>query len=901
MKRRLATRGGILLPALLALAMYAGCGGDAEVSVVRPNTSPDVAGVVELPAGVASNSDGFLWRFASLIIARAEALVGVVPAPNAPVEVTRYTQDDILNNDTIGSVVIGSTVTNQDGRYQVPLGNDIIDDCGGGRILVSTSLAGLTRAFAFSDEQDITVDAASEAMVRLIVNAVKNQGADLGTASNADLQQLLAAIVQATADVGGATVSQINTNAFIAAAEDPEVVGLLDEFFEIGPPTPTPPHTNTPTATHTPTIAGGNTSTPTPSSTLTHTGVATPTNTPVATPTNTGEATPTNTGEATPTDTNTPEVSPTNTNTPEVTPTHTSLPTDTPTLPVPADTPTNTPVNSNTPTIPLPTNTPTSTLTSVATPTNTTGGNVPNVSIGSATGEAGGMATIGLSLTKNGPTINVIAPLQFSFDDTRLTFGSCVSTVAGKNPTVQVTGNVIGVAISGTEEVFPDGNFLNCTFNIKAAATGVAPITFISAGMADQDFNDYSATGTSGQITIGGAPPTDTPTVAVSTPTSTATVAVPTPTETSPPAPPTNTNTVAVPATNTPTVQAPATNTPTTAPNSPTPTTGANVPNVSIGSATGAAGSMVTVGLALTKNGPTINVIAPLQFSFDNTRLAFGMCTSTVTGKNPTVQVTGNVIGVAISGTEDAFPDGNFLNCTFTINQGATGVAPLTFISAGMADQDFNDYSATGTSGQVTIGGEGPANTPTVAAPTATQVPPTNTVAVPTATSTSAPPTATQVPPTATQVPATSTATVAAATPTATTPAISGPFVTIASVSGVPGAVANVGISLTKNGPTINVIAPLQFSFDDSRLTFGMCTSTVTGKNPTVQVTGTTIGIAISGTEDPFPDGQILNCTFTVKEGANGIAPLNFISAGMADQDFNDYTGAGISGQVTIS
>ena len=51
MKRRLATRGGILLPALLALVI-AGCGGDAEVSIVRPDGSTlGVAFIVNALAG----------------------------------------------------------------------------------------------------------------------------------------------------------------------------------------------------------------------------------------------------------------------------------------------------------------------------------------------------------------------------------------------------------------------------------------------------------------------------------------------------------------------------------------------------------------------------------------------------------------------------------------------------------------------------------------------------------------------------------------------------------------------------------------------------------------------------------------------------------------------------------
>src|SRR6185295_6439219 len=121
-------------------------------------------------------------------------------------------------------------------------------------------------------------------------------------------------------------------------------------------------------------------------------------------------------------------------------------------------------------------------------------------------------------------------------------------------------------------------------------------------------------------------------------------------------------------------------------------------------------------------------------------KLAFGSCVSTVAGKNPTVQLTGNRVGLNLLGTEAPFPDGNVANCTFTINAAATGTAALTFVRAGMSYAVFSDYNATGTNGLVTIGGgAGPTNTPVASTPT---------VAPATSTATAVAPTATQVPPT---------------------------------------------------------------------------------------------------------------------------------------------------------
>ena len=62
-------------------------------------------------------------------------------------------------------------------------------------------------------------------------------------------------------------------------------------------------------------------------------------------------------------------------------------------------------------------------------------------------------------------------------------------------------------------------------------------------------------------------------------------------------------------------------------------------------------------------------------------------------------------ITVVVSGDLVALPDGDIVDCTFTLAAGATGSTPLTFQSAAMSDDQFNDYDATGTSGAVTVGG----------------------------------------------------------------------------------------------------------------------------------------------------------------------------------------------------
>ena len=82
MKRRLVTGGGILWPLVLGVAILAGCGGDAEVSIVQRGQMVD--GTVSLPQGSAQLAPNLLQRFASLVVSTADALMthehGIIPA-----------------------------------------------------------------------------------------------------------------------------------------------------------------------------------------------------------------------------------------------------------------------------------------------------------------------------------------------------------------------------------------------------------------------------------------------------------------------------------------------------------------------------------------------------------------------------------------------------------------------------------------------------------------------------------------------------------------------------------------------------------------------------------------------------------------------------------------------------
>jgi hypothetical protein len=132
-------------------------------------------------------------------------------------------------------------------------------------------------------------------------------------------------------------------------------------------------------------------------------------------------------------------------------------------------------------------------------------------------------------------------------------------------------------------------------------------------------------------------------------------------------------------------------------------------PAVIIGSVHGAPGSQVTVPISLTKNGPNIVTVAPLILDFDPNVLSFVSCSRAAgvsTGKSVSTGGTPSTgqVTVALSGDLMVIPDGDMIDCNFTINANAPlGPSALTFVSVDLADVSFNDYFASGTNGAVTV------------------------------------------------------------------------------------------------------------------------------------------------------------------------------------------------------
>ncbi len=861
MKRRISVRSGIFLSLLLSAAMLAGCGGDSEVTVVQP-IPVTVSGQVQLPPASLAQAPSWIRRIAEIVVARAEALMGIAPAPNVEVDAVGATDSDLISPEATGVLQpVGVTLTDADGVYSVPIGELSLDGCNGDaqRVVVLARAGGITRAFA-SRQTSVDINAASEAVVRLVAERITaDPGLSICDLTNAEIDNIQGAVSTATLDVSGATVDEINNNAFEAAAADEAVNAALDAAFgTTGSPTPTatPTTTGTP-ATASPTVtAGAATQTPVETQTGGPTETAVPaTSTPISTFTRT------------------------------------------PTMPVVMFT--FTPTSTMVPVTP-----PTETETPAPTETPTPG---PEIAIGTASGNPGDTVEVPLSLQSNGPNIILIAPLEITFDPDVLTFTTCTSllsadyTVQAANPD---SGLLRLVVQSGANLVIPDGEFATCSFEIAASATPGATTTvgFQAAGMSDDNFNDITGSGVDGSVTVAGG--------ATETPTETAVVETSTPTVGGP--------------TETVTPMATATQAP-------------NLPSITIGTANGDPGTMVSVPVSLNSNGVDIILIGPLEFTFDPAVLTFNNCTSSLPG-DYTVQAanpeTGLVRMVIQSGANLVIPNDQLATCSFTISASAmTGTTtPLTFQAAGMSDVDFNDITGAGVNGEVGIGAAAATPTATVTetavpatetavpatetavpatetavpatetAVPATSVPATET-AVP-ATETAVPATETAVPATETPVPPTATAVPATQTPTATT-GISGPSIAIGSGTGAPGGMASIPVSLSSGGTDIILIGPLEFTFDSAVLTFNSCTSSLPGSY-TVQAVSPSAGLVRmviqSGSNLVIPDGELATCSFTIAASASGgtMTPLMFQAAGMSDADFNDITAAGTGGMVTV-
>ncbi len=137
-------------------------------------------------------------------------------------------------------------------------------------------------------------------------------------------------------------------------------------------------------------------------------------------------------------------------------------------------------------------------------------------------------------------------------------------------------------------------------------------------------------------------------------------------------------------------------------------------PRLSIGSAAGAPGTDVTVVITLSGSAVSIVTIAPLVIGFHPDVLAMRRCEP-----NPAVSdgkllsasmPVSDRINLVLAGDLVPLPDGDIIDCMFTINPGAVpgNSTALTFEAAGGSDAEFHDYALAGIDGAVVITGVPP-------------------------------------------------------------------------------------------------------------------------------------------------------------------------------------------------
>lgn len=141
-----------------------------------------------------------------------------------------------------------------------------------------------------------------------------------------------------------------------------------------------------------------------------------------------------------------------------------------------------------------------------------------------------------------------------------------------------------------------------------------------------------------------------------------------------------------------------------------TPVPGFAQPAITIGTASGTPGSEARIRLSLQSQGRSVALIAPLMVGFDpavlfpRVPIEFA-CEALGVGKNTTAILReSGQLSISVAGGADAIADGDFLECTFGIEPGATvGPSTVWLVRAEGADQQLNDFVAQGSDGFVDV------------------------------------------------------------------------------------------------------------------------------------------------------------------------------------------------------
>ncbi len=526
------------------------------------------------------------------------------------------------------------------------------------------------------------------------------------------------------------------------------------------------------------------TATPVQSPTRTNTPTHTPTEGATVTPTYTFTRVPTNTPtQPGPTRTFTRTLSPTPTAPPSATPTATPIPSDTPTStpevsPTPTDTPTQTatPTETEVPTVtPTPTPSSTPSHTSTATATATPEVTPPAITVGDISAAAGAVVTVPIFLQQNGNATVTLAPLILGYDPSQLSFERCdkAPAVSAGKIAAAATPSAGVLRVVLAGDLVPFADGEILRCQFRIAVTASGQTTVAFVSAQLADAAEREFAATGRSGTI--------------------------------------------------TISGPA------------------PPQVVLGAVSVAPGNDVTVPISLVPNLRQIVTVAPLEFRFDSSRLTFRRCLRSVgvsRGKEVTASpVAADTVRLVLAGDLVPLNEGPIVECTFSAAVSATGTATLEFERAELADDQFNDFSASGIDGSVRFveGLPGVTLQDAIA---------------------------------------------------------SGGEVTV-DISLAP-----VGRNLVTLAPLIvryedgNVLTFIECTKDEALSP----QTQIQARNPEPGE----LRLVLAGDLTPFPAGRIAQCRFTTSAQAQGTATLSVGRASFADDQFTEYEASGVSGQVVL-
>lgn len=268
--------------------------------------------------------------------------------------------------------------------------------------------------------------------------------------------------------------------------------------------------------------------------------------------------------------------------------------------------------------------------------------------------------------------------------------------------------------------------------------------------------------------------------------------------------------------------------------------TGPPPPQLRIGQVNVAPGNLVSVPIALASHGRNLVTIAPLEFTYDSSKLLFRRCQRAV-GVSSAKRVTTAVpnigrVRLVLVGDLTVLADGPVVECTFEAQAAATGVASLSFERANVADDSFNDFDASGSDGSVTL-----------------------------------------------------------------VPGL--PSLVVGDAIASPGGQALVALELQNAGTSVVTLAPLELRYDTSLSLVECVKDEAVSSGFTLRASVVAPGqlrLVLAGDLEPLPNGRIATCLFDVAPLATVDAVLSVQRADFADAAFVEYSGAGASGRVDL-